>query len=139
MVTKRSPEVIQLPVVHDARGNLTFVEGRIHVPFEIRRTYYLYDVPGGSERGGHGHRTLEQLIVAISGSFDVHLDNGSADYHFSLNRSYVGLYVPPMHWRVINNFSSGAVCLVLASERYDSTDYYRDRESFEADAQRQRT
>ena len=122
--------IIQLPKISDPRGNLTFVEGGRHVPFEIRRVYYLYDVPGGSERGAHGHRLLQQLIVAMSGSFDVTLDDGTAKRSFHMNRSYYGLYVPPMMWREIDNFSSGAVCMVLASDYYDEADYFRDYSNF---------
>lgn len=102
----------------------------MHIPFDIKRTYHIYDVPGGSERGAHAHRGLRQFIMAMSGSFDVTLDNGSRSETFQLNRSYYGIYVPPMHWRVIDNFSSGAVCLVLASEHYDEADYIRDYEEF---------
>lgn len=120
------PQLVDLPVIHDPRGNLTFVEADRHIPFPIRRTYHIYDVPGGSERGAHAHRRLHQFIMAMSGSFDVNLDSGSERFTFGLNRSYYGVYVPPMHWRVINNFSSGAVCMVLASEHYDETDYIRD-------------
>lgn len=102
----------------------------MHIPFDIKRTYHIYDVPGGSERGAHAHRRLRQFIMAMSGSFDVKLDNGSGSETFQLNRSYYGIYVPPMHWRVIDNFSSGAVCLVLASEHYDEADYIRDYDEF---------
>ncbi len=122
--------LVQLPKISDPRGNLTFVEGQRHVPFEIRRVYYLYDVPGGAERGGHAHRELHQLIIAISGSFDLLLDDGRRKRRQNLNRSYVGLYVCPMIWREIDNFSSGAVCLVLASHLYDPADYYRDYSEF---------
>lgn len=122
--------LIDLPRVEDHRGNLTFVEGGRHLPFEIRRVYYLYDVPGGSVRGGHAHRELEQLIVAASGSFDVVLHDGRQERRIFLNRSYYGLYVPRMLWRVLENFSSGSVCLVLASEPYDEADYYRDFDEF---------
>ncbi len=124
--------IIDLPVVHDPRGNLTFIEGNRHVPFEIQRVYYLYDVPGGAARAGHGHKTLHQLIVAMSGSFDVELDDGRDKVKYHLNRSYYGLYVPPMMWRYIDNFSSGSVCLVLASAPYDESDYYRDYDTFVA-------
>lgn len=127
-------QMIDLPRVNDPRGNLTFVEGGRHVPFEIKRVYYLYDVPGGAERGGHAHKNLRQLIVAMSGSFDVHLDDGRAKKMFHLNRSYNGLFVCPMIWREISNFSSGAVCLVLASNFYDDDDYYRDYVQFQNDA-----
>ena len=129
-------EVIDLPRISDPRGNLTFVEGERHVPFAIQRVYYLYDVPGGAERGGHAHRELHQLIVAMSGSFDVHLDDGYSKKSIHLNRSYRGLYVCPMIWREIDNFSSGAVCMVLASNRYDEADYYRDYQDFLREAVR---
>lgn len=122
--------LVDLPIISNPKGNLTFVEGRRHVPFEIKRVYYLYDVPGGAERGGHGHRELEQLIIAMSGSFDVVLDDGSNRTRYHMNRSYYGLYVCPMMWREIDNFSSGSVCMVLASTPYDEADYYRDYEAF---------
>lgn len=125
--------IIELPRVNDARGNLTFIEGESHIPFPIRRVYYLYDVPGGAWRGAHAHRKLEQLIIAASGSFDVVLDNGHERKRFFLNRSYYGLYMPPMTWREIENFSSGSVCLVLASLPYDEADYIRDRGRFLAE------
>ena len=125
--------VLQLNKISDPRGNLTFVESNRHVPFEIKRVYYLYDVPGGAERGGHGHKALHQLIVAISGSFDIHLDDGVSKKTIHMNRSYEGLYVCPMIWREIDNFSSGAVCLVLASDFYDEADYYRDYGNFVQD------
>lgn len=122
--------LIDLPIISNPKGNLTFIEGRRHVPFEIKRVYYLYDVPGGAERGGHGHRELEQLIIAMSGSFDVVLDDGTTRRRYHLNRSYHGLYVCPMMWREIDNFSSGSVCMVLASTVYDEADYYRDYQVF---------
>ncbi len=125
--------LVNLPKISDPRGNLTFVEANRHVPFEIKRVYYLYDVPGGAERGGHGHKALHQLIVAISGSFDIHLDDGVSKKTIHMNRSYEGLYVCPMIWREIDNFSSGAVCLVLASDFYDEADYYRDYGNFVQD------
>ena len=123
-------KLIDLPKIADARGNLTFVEGGRHVPFDIKRVYYLYDVPGGAERGGHAHKDLHQLIVAMSGSFDIVIDDGRNKKRIHLNRSYYGLYVCPMIWREMDNFSSGAVCLVLASNLYDETDYYRDYQEF---------
>ena len=122
--------ILEFPKVTDPRGNLTFIESQQHVPFEIKRVYYLYDVPGGETRGGHAHKKLEQLIIAASGSFDVVLDDGAAKTKFSLNRSYYGLYVPNMVWRELENFSSGSVCLVLASRHYDEEDYYRDYGEF---------
>jgi hypothetical protein len=121
-----SCKLIDLPKVADPRGNLTFVEGGRHVPFEIKRVYYLYDVPGGAERGGHAHKALHQLVIAMSGSFDVILDDGYEKKRIHLNRSYIGLYICPMIWREIDNFSSGSVCMVLASNLYDESDYYRD-------------
>jgi hypothetical protein len=126
----RACRLIDLPRINDPRGNLTFVEGLRHVPFDIRRVYYLYDVPGGSERGGHAHRNLEQFLIAMSGSFDIVLDDGAEKVHYHLNRSYYGLYIAPMVWRQLENFSSGSVCLVLASAHYDESDYYRDYDSF---------
>ncbi len=122
--------LVDLPKIADPRGNLTFIEGGRHVPFEIRRVYYLYDVPGGSARGGHAHKALHQLIVAMSGSFDVVLDDGRAKRRIHLNRSYNGLYVCPMIWRELDNFSSGSVCMVLASNLYDEDDYFRDYAAF---------
>ncbi|MGC3956794.1 MAG: FdtA/QdtA family cupin domain-containing protein [Verrucomicrobiota bacterium] len=122
--------LVDLPKISDPRGNLTFIEGGRHVPFDIRRVYYLYDVPGGAERGGHAHKDLHQLIVAMSGSFDVVLDDGFEKKRIHLNRSYNGLYVCPMIWRELDNFSSGSVCMVLASNHYDEADYYRDYQDF---------
>ncbi|HET7776283.1 MAG TPA: FdtA/QdtA family cupin domain-containing protein [Azospira sp.] len=122
--------ILELPKIHDPRGNLTFIEGGNHVPFDIQRVYYLYDVPGGADRGAHAHRNLHQFIVAMSGSFDVVLDDGQEERRFHLNRSYFGLYVCPMMWRYLDNFSSGAVCMVLASSKYDEGDYIRDYGQF---------
>jgi hypothetical protein len=122
--------IIDLPRFNDPRGNLTFIEGGRHVPFEIKRVYYLYDVPGGAERGGHAHKNLHQLIIALSGSFDVSLDDGKGKKRFHLNRSYYGIYVCPMIWRELDNFSSASVCMVLASNLYDETDYFRNYEEF---------
>lgn len=126
---------IELPIVHDPRGNLTFVESGRHIPFDIKRVYYLYDVPGGATRAGHGHRELQQVIVAMSGSFDVVLDDGRRKRRYHLNRSYYGLYVAPMMWREIDNFSSGSVCMVMASTFYDEGDYYRDYSAFLRDVE----
>lgn len=122
--------IIELPKVTDPRGNLTFIEAQRIIPFEIKRVYYLYDVPGGAVRAGHGHKTLKQLIIAMSGSFDVLLDDGFERERYHLNRSYFGLYVSPMMWREIDNFSSGSVCMVLASDYYDESDYFRHYEDY---------
>ena len=121
---------IELPVVSDRRGNLTFLEGDRHVPFDIKRIYYLYDVPGGAHRAGHAHKKLQQVLIAMSGSFDVTLDDGFSKTKFHLNRSYQGIYIPPMVWRDIDNFSSGAVCMAVASDWFDEEDYYREYEEF---------
>jgi hypothetical protein len=121
---------IEFPKISDPRGNLSFVEGGRHIPFDIRRVYYLYDVPGGASRGGHAHKTLHQLVVAMAGSFDVELDDGNEKKRFHLNRSYYGLYVCPMIWRELDNFSSGAVCMVLASHLYEEDDYLRDYQEY---------
>lgn len=122
--------LIELPKISDPRGNLTFIEAGRHIPFAIQRVYYLYDVPGGAERGGHAHKDLHQLIIAMSGSFDVVLDDGHHKKRFHLNRSYYGLYVCPMIWRELDNFSSGSVSMVLASNFYDESDYFRDYHEF---------
>ena len=118
-------KLVDLPKIADPRGNLTFIENQSQIPFDIQRVYYLYDVPGGAERGGHAHKALSQLIIAISGSFDVVLDDGYEKKRFHLNRSHIGLYVCPMMWRELDNFSSGSVCIVLASNKYDENDYFR--------------
>lgn len=123
-------KIIDLPRINDPRGNLTFIESGRHVPFDIKRVYYLYDVPGGAERGGHAHKNLHQLIIALSGSFDVVLDDGTQKGRFHLNRSYYGMYVCPMIWRELDNFSSASVCMVLASNLYDEADYYRNYQEF---------
>jgi len=123
-------KIIELPRITDVRGNLTFIEGNDHVPFDIKRVYYLYDVPGGEKRGGHAHKALQQFIIAASGSFDVILDDGVNRERYHLNRSYYGLYVPKMIWRELDNFSSGSVCVVLASEHFEEEDYIRDYNEF---------
>ena len=123
-------KILDLPKILDHRGNLTFIESFNHIPFDIKRIYYLYDVPGGAERGGHAHKNLEQFIIAANGSFDVVIDNGSEKERYHMNRSYYGLYIPTMVWRELDNFSSGSFCLVLASEVYDEKDYIRDYNSF---------
>jgi dTDP-4-dehydrorhamnose 3,5-epimerase-like enzyme len=124
--------LIELPKISDPRGNLSYIEGGQHIPFDIKRVYYLYDVPGGSDRGSHAHKNLHQFVVAMSGSFDVVLDDGKEKKRFHLNRSYYGLYVCPMMWRDLDNFSSGAVCMVLASAHYDEADYIRVYSQFTA-------
>jgi hypothetical protein len=122
--------IIELPIIPDPRGNLTVIESNRKIPFEIKRVYYLYDVPGGAERGGHAHKELQQFVIAMSGSFDVHLDDGANKQTYHMNRSYYGLYIGQMIWREMDNFSSGSVCLVLASTFYDESDYYRDYDEF---------
>jgi dTDP-4-dehydrorhamnose 3,5-epimerase-like enzyme len=123
-------KLIDLPKIEDPRGNLTFIENNRHIPFEIKRVYYLYDVPGGALRAGHAHKTLNQFLIAMSGSFDVTVDDGQHKMNFHLNRSYYGFYIPPMVWREIDNFSSGSVCLALASDFFDEADYYRQYSDF---------
>jgi dTDP-4-dehydrorhamnose 3,5-epimerase-like enzyme len=127
---------IDLPVVADPRGNLCFAESNGHVPFSIERVYYLYDVPGGSTRAGHAHKVLHQLLVAVSGSFDVRLNDGAREEVVTLNRPSRALHIGPMMWRELENFSSGSVCVVLASTPYDESDYYRDRDDFLASVRR---
>jgi hypothetical protein len=123
-------KIIGLPKISDPRGNLTFVEGNNHIPFDIKRVFYLYDVPGGETRAGHSNTQSEQVIIAASGSFDVLVDDGFTKKRFHLNRSYFGLYLPTLVWREIDNFSSSSVCLVLTSERYSADDYIRDYDEF---------
>lgn len=124
--------IIDLPRNHDPRGDLTFVEGSKHVPFEIRRVYYLYNVPVDAERGGHAHRELEQVIFALSGSFRVKIDTGHSKQEFWLRDPRKGLYISRLIWREMDSFSQGAVCMVLASHHYDAADYYRDYNEFVA-------
>jgi len=116
-------KIINLPKIEDNRGNLSFIEGGSHIPFDIKRVYFIYDVPGGEKRGGHAYINLNEFIVALSGSFDVVLDDGKEKKTYSLNRSYYGLYVPKMLWRTLENFSTNSLCLVIASEHYDENDY----------------
>lgn len=130
MSTQGEIQLLKLPRIEDPRGTLSVVEGMNQIPFEIKRVFYLYDVPGGSERAGHALRSCHQLLIAMSGSFDVHLDNGSIKQTYHLNRSYYGLYLPPLTWREMTNFSSGSVCLALASEPYDEAGYYRLHSEF---------
>ena len=122
--------IIQLPKIHDPRGNLTVAEGESSVPFDIKRAYWVYDVPGGESRGGHAHKSLKQFVVAMGGSFHVTLDNGSQRETFLLNHPWEALVIEPGTWRTLDDFSSGAVCMVLASEHYEEEDYIRDYEEF---------
>jgi hypothetical protein len=124
------PQIIQLPKFLDPRGNLSFIENEKNIPFNIKRTYWIYDVPGGETRGGHAYHHLQEFIVALSGSFDVVLNDGNKEHRFHLNRSYYGLYVPKMYWRSMENFSTNALALVLADNDYNETDYIRDFEKF---------
>lgn len=123
-------KIIELPKINDPRGNLTFIEENRHIPYDIKRVFFLYDVPGGENRAGHALKTCNQLLIAASGSFNVTLDDGREKRNFHLNRSYYGLHIPPLVWREIDNFSSGSVCMVLASEFYSEEDYYRDYDEF---------
>lgn len=130
------PQIINFPKIEDPRGNLTFVEQNNHIPFEIKRVYWIYDVPGGEIRGGHAFKVQQEIIVALSGSFDVVVDDGQNKQTFSLNRSYYGLYVPTGLWRQMQNFSTNALALVLSSTHYDAEDYiydYREYLSFRRD------
>jgi dTDP-4-dehydrorhamnose 3,5-epimerase-like enzyme len=127
-----TPEIVQLPKILDRRGNLSIIEQFKNIPFKIERTYWIYDVPGGEARGGHAYRENEEFIVALSGSFDVILDNGKEKQTFSLNRSYYGLYVPKGYWREMNNFSTNSLALILASTKYDENDYIRDYDEFKS-------
>ena len=123
--------MIELPKVHNVAGNITAIDNADSVlPFDIKRVYYLYDVPGGENRGAHAHRELEQLIIAASGSFDITLDDGNTRRTFNLSRPYLGLYMPAGLWRELDNFSSGAICLVMASRPYEEQDYIRDYQTF---------
>jgi mannose-6-phosphate isomerase-like protein (cupin superfamily) len=130
ITTPASCQIIHLPRVEDVRGNLSFVEEKRHIPFAIRRVYWVYDVPGGATRDGHAYRTLEEFIIAVSGSFDVAIDDGTEQQVVQLNRSYVGLYVPPLVWRRLENFSSNSIALILASQPYSEGDYLREYQEF---------
>lgn len=122
--------IVELPKIENRAGNITVVENNKTIPFNVKRAYYLYDVPGGGTRGSHAHKELQQLIIAASGSFDVTLDDGNVKRTFTLNRPYQGLLIVPGIWRDLNNFSAGSVCLVLASEKYDEKDYIRNYNDF---------
>jgi dTDP-4-dehydrorhamnose 3,5-epimerase-like enzyme len=123
-------KLIHFKRIEDPRGSLTPIEVGNDIPFDVKRAYYLYDVPADAVRAGHAHKALEQIIIATSGSFDVLVDDGKNSHRYHLNRPYIGLYMPNMVWRVLDNFSSGAVCFVLASQHYDESDYYRDYNQF---------
>lgn len=122
--------LIELPKIFDPRGNLTFIEEQNHIPFDIKRVYWIYDVPGGEKRGGHAFKQQHELIISLSGSFDVVIDNGTEVQKFSLNRSYYGLYVPAGFWRHMENFSTNSLAVVLASTEYDESDYIRNYTEF---------
>lgn len=124
------PKIIELPKIFDARGNLSFAQNNTHIPFDIKRTYWLYDVPGGECRGGHAYRETEEFVIALSGSFDVIVDDGNEEKAFHLNRSYYGLYIPKGMWREMNNFSTNSLALEFASTNYDPEDYIRDYSEF---------
>lgn len=130
MTTIHDCKLVELPRNYDRRGSLTPIYNNYHIPFEIRRTYYLYDIPGGESRGGHAHKELQQLIISCMGAFDVLLDDGREKKTIRLERAYYGLYVPNLIWRELINFSSGANCLVLASLVYDESEYIRSYENF---------
>lgn len=123
-------EIVELPKVHNRAGNITAIENQIHAPFDTKRVYYLYDVPGGADRGGHAHKKLQQFIIAVSGAFDVKIDDGTKQKIVHLDRPYIGLHIVPGIWRELLNFSSGAICLVLASELYSENDYIRHYAEF---------
>ncbi len=125
-------DIINLPKFLDSRGNLSYIEEETHLPFKIKRVYWIYDVPGGEHRGGHAFRCTDELIVALSGSFDVVLHDGKEEYRYSLNRSYYGIFVPKMIWRMLENFSTNSLALFIASTDYNETDYIRDFEIFKS-------
>jgi dTDP-4-dehydrorhamnose 3,5-epimerase-like enzyme len=126
----KKSKLIELPKIVDPRGNLTFVESFRHIPFDIKRVFYLYDVPTGADRGAHAHKKLHQFLICLSGSFDVHLDDGENVEIVHLNRPWIGLHIPPMLWAAEVNFDPGTICLVLASDKYEESDYYREYSEF---------
>lgn len=130
MASVNDVRIIELPKFLDARGNLSFTENWQHIPFEIKRTYWIYDVPGGEDRGGHAFRANQEVVIALSGAFDVVVDDGTTRKTFSLNRSYYGLYVPAGLWRTMENFSTNSFALEFGSEHYDAEDYVRDYDEF---------
>jgi dTDP-4-dehydrorhamnose 3,5-epimerase-like enzyme len=128
------PNIIEIPKFLDPRGNLSFIEEENQIPFKIERTYWIYDVPGGETRGGHAYKTLQEFIVALSGSFDIVLHDGEKEHRYHLNRSYYGLYVPKMYWRSMENFSTNSVALVLADKAFNESEYIRDFNEFKMKA-----
>ena len=128
--TEKQARIIDLPKILDRRGNLSIIEEMKNIPFEIKRSFWIYDVPGGETRGGHAYKETQEFIVALSGSFDVVIDDGKIKQTFSLNRSYYGLYVPQMMWRQMINFSTNSLALIVASTEYDANDYIRDYSEF---------
>lgn len=129
-MTLKDVAIIELPKIPDPRGNLSFIEENSHIPFKIERTYWIYDVPGGQQRGGHAFKEQQELVVALSGSFDVIINDGKEEKRFHLNRSYVGLFIPNGLWRYMDNFSTNSVVLVLSSTLFDEADYIRDYNEF---------
>lgn len=125
-----NPKIIELPKIHDPRGNLSFLEFPSYIPFEIKRTYWIYDVPGGETRGSHAFKEQNEFIIALSGSFDVVVHDGDSEIKFSLNRSYYGLYIPKMIWRRLENFSTNSVSLIVSDKNYNENDYLRNFEEF---------
>lgn len=123
-------QLIDLPKIEDPRGNLTYIEGMNHIPFEIKRTYLIYEVPGGATRGAHANKNLEEFFIALSGSFDMIIDDGRTKHKYHMNRSYFGLFVPRMQWRHLENFSTNTVCMILASDHYCQDDYIRDYQEY---------
>lgn len=130
-MTNKKSQLINLPKFLDPRGNLSFIEEDAHVPFKVRRIYWIYDVPGGEKRGGHAFRETQELIIALSGSFDVVLNNGQKEFRYALNRSYYGVYVPEMMWRTLENFSTNSLALIVSSTDYTDSDYIRDFKEFQ--------
>lgn len=129
-MNRNEAALVSLPRIFDDRGNLSFIEAQRHIPFKIARAYWIYDVPGGERREGHAFKTAEEFIIALSGSFDVRVDNGVETTRYSLNRSYTGIYIPPIHWRTLDNFSTNSLCLVLTSTPFTEEDYLYDYEDF---------
>lgn len=130
LIDRKKPQIIQLPKVIDKRGNLSFIEGEVHIPFEILRTHWIYDVPGGETRGGHAYHENQEFIIALSGSFDIIINDGSKEHVYSLNRSYFGLLIPKLYWRELSNFSTNSLALVLSSNIFLESDYVRNFDDY---------